>query len=324
MDLRKFEADASASPPTAPVSPSNGYASPGNPGSGTPATKPGAYFFHQLAEEMRNLIVGANLTPDLNDLTQLLAAVKAFAAVLPLAALPFPTVATANNLVGATVALEAGTGGKVSIPANVRLALGQEMVAGVSGRQRLATTAAWTSASLLASSTYYLRAYLDASGAFVPYVQRGTDSDAIPAGLVGTPNAASGGGFDSTVLDVLLAKVVTGVNGSTPTLTQLANAARLIAKLSVSGTATTSGAAIYNYTDTATINWARTPKVGYEGYIQASGASAGTWYPQSWFGRIGGKNATRYTVGATVSNDWDSTPAGTPTFDGVLEFLCHA
>lgn len=305
MDLRKFEADASASPPSAPVSPSTGYASPGNPGSGTPASKPGAYFFHQMAEELRNLIVGANLTPDMNDLTQLLQAIKAFAPILPLAALPYPTVATSNNLVGATVANEAGTGGKVSIPANVRISLGQEVTVGQTGRQRMATTAAWTSASLAVSSTYYLRAYLDSSGVFVPYVQKGTDTDSIPGGLVGTPNGGSGGGFDTTVLDVLLAKIVTGIANSVPTLTQLANAALLSGRMNANGTATHVSNFTYEFTQDFTINWARSPKmVEMYGIVSQGGAAlvnGGANYQRTltW---------TRYLVTTVIRTDFDVAP----------------
>lgn len=274
MDLRKFEAAASATPPTAPGTPSTGYATAGDPSTAVPATKPGPWFFHQMAEETRNLIVGAGVTPDHNTLTQLLAAVTAFSTIVPLGALEFPTVATSNNQVGATVALEAGTGGKVSIPASVALSLGIAVTAGVTGREKTFITSAWASASLIVSSTYYLRAYVDGSGALVPYVQRGADSDSIPAGLVGTPNAASGGGFDSTVLDILLAKVVTGVAGAVPTLTQLANSRGLIAESFLTDAASSSAAANRTATYSHTLNWARTPKtIVSAGFLNSTDAA---------------------------------------------------
>ena len=69
-------------------------------------------------------------------------------------------------------------------------------------------TPAFSSPDLIASQTYYLRAKVGNTGALQIYLQRGTDSDTIPASLIGTPDAASGGGFDSTVLDMLLARVV--------------------------------------------------------------------------------------------------------------------
>lgn len=75
MDNRAYAANASATPPTAPASPSVGYPKPGNPATNDPATKPGPYWYFQLGEEMRNVITGAGLTPDLNDNTQLRAAI---------------------------------------------------------------------------------------------------------------------------------------------------------------------------------------------------------------------------------------------------------
>lgn len=75
MDNRAYEANASATPPTAPVAPSSGYPKPGNPATSDPATKPGPYWVYAIGEEVRNLIVGAGLTPDINDLTQIRQAV---------------------------------------------------------------------------------------------------------------------------------------------------------------------------------------------------------------------------------------------------------
>lgn len=74
MDNRKLLANAAASPPTPPVSPSTGYPTDG--GVGVPAATGGAYWFHQHAEEIRNVIVAAGLTPLNTDLTQLLTAIK--------------------------------------------------------------------------------------------------------------------------------------------------------------------------------------------------------------------------------------------------------
>jgi hypothetical protein len=81
MDLRQFESDAGGSAPIAPAVPSVGYASAGNPGTATPASKPGPWWFHQIAEEMRNVIVGAGLTPSHVTLTQLWTAIQAQATV---------------------------------------------------------------------------------------------------------------------------------------------------------------------------------------------------------------------------------------------------
>ena len=71
MDNRSFQAGAAALPPSAPGSPSSGYPTNGNPLTSTLATEPGEYWFHQIGEELRNLIAQAGLTPSNSDLTQL-------------------------------------------------------------------------------------------------------------------------------------------------------------------------------------------------------------------------------------------------------------
>ena len=76
MDNRKFESAASATPPTAPASPSSGYPTNGNPGTGTPATLPGEFWFHKIGEELRAIITDAGLTPSDSNLTQLLTAIR--------------------------------------------------------------------------------------------------------------------------------------------------------------------------------------------------------------------------------------------------------
>lgn len=73
---RVFESGAAASPPSAPASPSNGYATSGNPG-GTPATTPGAWWYHMITEELRAVVAAAGLTPDHTDLSQLSSAISA-------------------------------------------------------------------------------------------------------------------------------------------------------------------------------------------------------------------------------------------------------
>jgi len=73
MDNRKWQANAKASPPTPPASPSVGY--PGNGGVSDPPTTPGEWQWYALTEEVRNVIVGGGLTPD-NTLNQMLTAIK--------------------------------------------------------------------------------------------------------------------------------------------------------------------------------------------------------------------------------------------------------
>ncbi|UVJ45546.1 phage tail protein [Pseudomonas sp. LS1212] len=176
-------------------------------------------------------------------------AIIAQASALPFAALEYPTVATADGRLAVTGAAVAGTGGSVSVPAGVMIALAEADIPAESGRPRVMTTMAWTSAALPVNSTYYLRASIK-DRALLVYVAPGTDSDAVPASLRSDAGQAASG-FDSTVIDVLLAKVVTGAAGSAPTVTALANKKRL--------EATASWQAAYGKY-TLALNWARTPR----------------------------------------------------------------
>lgn len=60
---RAWKSGASATPPTAPAAPSIGYPTEGDPGTGVPPTKPGAFWYYAQTEELRNIIVAAGLTP---------------------------------------------------------------------------------------------------------------------------------------------------------------------------------------------------------------------------------------------------------------------
>lgn len=203
-----------------------------------------------------------------SDSSEVLATTKALRKAIerlavPLAALPFPTIATADNRLPATGTASAGNGGVISVPAGVRLALAEEIEAGATGRMRSFTSASWSSANLAVNKTYYLRATVT-TGALTFYTQQGTDSDSIPATLKGTPDATAGGGFDSTVLDALIAKIQTGAAGSSPTITLLANAAVLkvksIAYDTVTRTTQTFNLAAKRLTDLE-LNWARKPSL---------------------------------------------------------------
>lgn len=77
MDNRKWQAAASATPPAAEASPSIGYPTDGNLATPTPATTPGAFWFHQIGEEIRAVIAAAGLTPSDATLTQLRDAIQA-------------------------------------------------------------------------------------------------------------------------------------------------------------------------------------------------------------------------------------------------------
>lgn len=179
---------------------------------------------------------------------------------LPISSLPFPTIDTASNVIPATGATLGGTGGTVSVPAGYMFSIGKEVQAGKTGRLVSATTVAWSSPNLDLNSTYYLRAQF-ANGALAFYVQKGTDADAIPASWKGTANAANGGGFDSTPLDMLIAKVVTAAAGSLPTVTVLANKAALFFQLQYTTPVTTDATGGFFISYAVNVNWARTPKV---------------------------------------------------------------
>ena len=76
MNPRAWLSGASGSPPSAPGSPSIGY--PRDTLAGvSPPTNPGAFWFYQLAEELRNVQVAGGITPSTGDLTQLLQALNA-------------------------------------------------------------------------------------------------------------------------------------------------------------------------------------------------------------------------------------------------------
>ena len=172
--------------------------------------------------------------------------------------LDFPTIDTADNKMGVTAAT-ATNGGTVSIPAGTLVSLGEEVTAGETGKPSFFKSIVFDSVDLDISSTYYLRAHWNA-GAVVYYTQKGTDADAVPAGLLGTPGGGSGGGFDSTVIDVLFAKVVTGTAGTLPAVTKLANHKQL--KLSSIGTKQTFTRALDWTAITSSaivLDWARVP-----------------------------------------------------------------
>lgn len=171
----------------------------------------------------------------------------------PLAAIPYPTIATADNRLAITPAA-ATAGGTVSIAAGGRLTLAEEVAAAATGRMRSHITSAYTSADLLANQTYFLRAQVDGNGDLLLYTQRGADDDPIPAGSKGTPDGASGGGFDSTRIDMLIAKVQTGNSGTIPVVTSLANAALFVIDLFDNMVCTAAGAFV---TKTHTLALAR-------------------------------------------------------------------
>lgn len=213
-----------------------------NPLTGTPGSLIPADWGNSVTQEILNVIKAGDLTPDEKKYDQLLQAIQTVTAkgwnqdlALPLAALPLPTVATADARMSITPAAASTSGGRVSVPAGIYVSIGQEVLAGQLGRSRTFTTQAWSSADLLPSSGYFLRAQV-VSGALTFYMQRGTIYDVTPDSLKGTVNGAAGGGFQSSVLDMCLAWVVTGAPGSVPVVRAIYNRARLTWAQTLNGT----------------------------------------------------------------------------------------
>jgi hypothetical protein len=236
-----------------PINTQDGLFHDGNPASGELGTIVPAQWLNasqsatrSLLAELKSVLDAGGLTPDSAKNTQVLEAVKKLAwggdgtqrpstlsgygitdgltggeIALPLSALPCPTISSSDNRLALSAAIAAGQGGTVSIPAGVSISLGQEATAGLA-RMRNFTTSAWTSPVLAAGSEYYLRAQVVA-GLLTFYVQRGSLLDTPPASLKGTINAASGGGFTSTPLDICVARIITGSAGSTPILQRIIN-----------------------------------------------------------------------------------------------------
>lgn len=215
---------------------------------------------------------------------------------LPFALMDYPEVITADNRLTVTPA-SAAAGGTVSITGGSIIYLGKETETGI-GYSGVFTTPAFTSADLAANSTYYLRCQITNNQPLL-YMQQGTDADAIPAGKKGTPGGAAGGGFDSTPVDTLLAKIVTTAAGSVPTVTALANARQL----KVADVREGSVNRAINWTQFAAvaINWARKARVthvalsGAKDSVSAIGGGAANNQPLTHVG-VRSNNSTRYTL----------------------------
>ena len=213
-----------------------------NPLTGTPGSLIPAAWGNGVTQEIVNVIKAGELSPDETQNDQLLQAIQLVAAkgwnqdlALPLDALPLPTIATADARLPLTPAAVSTSGGRLSIPAGVCISIVQEVLSGRLGRSRTFVTEAWSSEELLPGSSYFLRAQVVGS-VLTFYMQRGSLYDGVPESLKGIPNGASGGGFQSTPLDMCLAWVVTGASGSSPTIRTIYNRARLTWTQTVNGT----------------------------------------------------------------------------------------
>lgn len=76
MEPRNLQSGAGANPPEKLANPSVGYPQAGNPATSTPASVGGPFWFYAMAEEMRNVIVGAGLTPNDDELDQFWQAIQ--------------------------------------------------------------------------------------------------------------------------------------------------------------------------------------------------------------------------------------------------------
>ena len=71
---RSYLANTSATPPTPPANASD-YPTAGSKISGVPATIPGPWWFHQVTEELRNVVTGFGLTPSVSATNQVYLAI---------------------------------------------------------------------------------------------------------------------------------------------------------------------------------------------------------------------------------------------------------
>lgn len=74
---RIYASGAAGSAPGVPASPSSGYPTAGNPGAGTPATRPGPYWYHMVMEELMAIITAGGITPAPGTLNQVKQALDA-------------------------------------------------------------------------------------------------------------------------------------------------------------------------------------------------------------------------------------------------------
>lgn len=102
-------------------------------------------------------------------------------------------------------------GGKVLVPAGVKIFLGKETSAGL-GCMRVLTTSEWLSPALPIGEECYLRAYVQEE-VLNFYMQIGQLNDPIPQARKGHPSAKAGGGFPSTSIDICIARLQTDLHG---------------------------------------------------------------------------------------------------------------
>lgn len=140
--------------------------------------------------------------------------------VRPFYGLDYPSVQTDDRTVPVTPI--AGTeGGKLGLPGGIKIRMGK-VVDKTTGTMTTVETVAWFSKALKTDTTYYLRGKV-VNDALEVYTTGGKDEDKIPETMMGKVDGVSGGGFDSTQIDILLAKVVTGGPNERAKVTLLSN-----------------------------------------------------------------------------------------------------
>lgn len=122
---RAYLSGAAGSAPTEPSDPSIGYPTAGNPSTGTTATKPGAYWYHMIMEELMAVIVAAGIAPASGVLNQLLQALRSAGVFVTqsvgdnstkVATTAWVRVAMSNIATAAGFALVPGTNGYIKFP----------------------------------------------------------------------------------------------------------------------------------------------------------------------------------------------------------------
>ncbi|KQV27609.1 hypothetical protein ASC97_04325 [Rhizobium sp. Root1203] len=260
------------------------------------------------------VIAAAGLTPSSSDLTQLLQAINNLIAAatgsggdenfvlmtearvrLPI----FPEVMTADG----RLPVVSPAAGQVRVPAAYDF-LHRGIYNVTTVQQDFATAA---------TKTYHLR-WTPGSG----FALKDLADGAYNPGALSEDHAS----FDSTFDNMLVARVVTNPS-NVPTITNLANLNRL--KLS---TVKTGAASALNsnfaslFTGTEAINWARTPTAAFSGSVITTGivGAGGLEYGNVVSNRI----VTRYSLGATVTSNWNESQGAPGGLTGSLEITAFA
>lgn len=237
-------------------------------------------------------------------------AASATAGETVISSMPNPAIEAAYGQMSLTPNAVGGSGGSVTIPAGVYFNLGKEIIAATTAIPTICVTTAFTSPNLSASTSYFLRAqYINGTLTF--YVQQGLLTDAIPSSKKGTPNAVTGGGFQSTPIDICIAQILTGANGTVPTVRRIVNSANTIFTNILNGSGTLY-LPIDPFSRSIVLNVGiPTPHPTLTSNFQHSSGG--------WTGYTGANTlATSGTITTPLSNQWGSTLAPSITSAGAV------